>query len=127
MKFPKPSKQSITVTAFLLLMGGFTAVAVNYEQHQRPFKYSDLPLESKGEHHRISTLLREIEKDSANEDKEIYLAFKTRGEVKQKTKSVMFNSEYQDLLKEREELFNPPSRKIEGFGYAILSFLGFVK
>ena len=124
MKFQKPSKQSIATATFFLLLGGFTAVAVNYEQHQRPLQYSDLTLEQKGEHYRISTLMGDIEKASADEDKEIYLAFKTRGEFKQKTKSVMFNSEYQDLLKQRNEVLNPPSRKTEGFGYATYKFLG---
>lgn len=124
MKFPKLSKQSITVAAFLLLLGGFALVEGDYQRHQKPFTYSDLTLEQKGEHHRISTLMGDIEKASADEDKEIYLAFKTRGEFKQKTKSVMFNSEYQDLLKQRNEVLNPPSRKTEGFGYATYKFLG---
>lgn len=123
MKFSKPSKQSVIV-ATLLLLGGFAHVEDDYQRHQKPLKYSDLTLEQKGEHYRISTLMGDIEKASADEDKEIFLAFKTRGELKQKTKSVMFNSEYQDLLKQRNEVLNPPSRKTEGFGYATYKFLG---
>ena len=127
MKFPKLTKQSIAAGTFLLLFGGTIAVAVDYGQHQRPLTYSNLPLESKGEHRLINSMMRDIEKASANEDKEIYLAFKTRGEVVPKKRLVMFNNEYQDLIKEREALFNPPSRKTEGFGYATLNFLGVVK
>lgn len=126
MKFT-PVKQKIAVATLAVLFTGAVAVAVDYEQHQRPLSYNKLTLEAKGEHYRISRLIGDIEKASDDEDEEIYLAFKTRGEFKRKTKSVMFNSDYQELLKQREALFNPPSRKTEGFGYAVLKFLGFKK
>ncbi|MDY0292577.1 MAG: hypothetical protein RBR02_09620 [Desulfuromonadaceae bacterium] len=111
----------------VLLLLFFISVEGDYREHQRPLKISDLSAEKLTEFKEVQYLIERIERADAFEDKEIYLAFKTTGEVKKKSKLMMFDPEYQSLLKRREAIFNPFNRKTEGFGYVVYKFLGVVK
>lgn len=122
----KKNKMVVLGGLVVLSLAFFIVVEGDYREHQNPIKFNCLTLEEKGELHRISTLLGDIEKISADEDKEIYLAFKTKGQIIKKTRTVMFDQEYQNLLTQRKEILNPQSRKNEGFGFKIYKFLGIV-
>lgn len=124
MKFQKPSKPSIAVGTLLILSVGLLAVQVDYHVHQKPLKYADLTMEQKAELYHINERLTRIEKVSDQEDQDNYEHFKATGETRKKIIHTFNNSEYQDLRAQREAIYNPPSRKTEGFGYAVLKFLG---
>ncbi|AFL69598.1 hypothetical protein [Sulfurospirillum barnesii] len=127
MKFQKPSKQSIAVATLLILSVGFIAVQVDYHEHQKPLKYAALTMDQKAELYHINKRLTQIERDSDDEDRDNYEVFKATGKIRSKLIHTFNNSEYKDLRAQREALFNPPTRKTEGFGYAVLNFLGFKK
>lgn len=111
---------------FCFVLVSTITIEVDYQKHQRSMTYSELTLEQKGEHHRISSLIMAIQRASAQEDNERFLAYKLRGEFKDTKKPLMFNSEYQTLVKQLQDLMNPTSRKTEGYGYQIYKFLGVV-
>lgn len=126
MKFT-PVKQKIAIATLAVLFTGAVAVFVDYTNHQRPLKYADLTMDQKAEYYHINQQLAQIDRESEQEGIDIYNHFKATGEIRPKTKFTMFNPDYQHLLALKQELFNPPSRKTEGFGYAVLKFLGFKK
>lgn len=123
----KTSTKVLALSSLVVSLVVFAAVEGNYQKYQRPMKYSDLTLEAKGEHHRISLELAAMRKVSAQEDNENFDAYKEKGDFRGNKKSLILDKEYQSLANEMKILLNPPSRKTEGFGYEIYKFLGVIK
>ena len=117
-------KKAIIVIGLFIISGTFLMIEMDYQKHQRPMTYSELTLEQKGEHRRISSLIMAMQRASAQEDNEGFLAYRLRGEFKDTKKPLLTNSEYQTLVKQLQDLMNPDSRKTEGYGYKFYKFLG---
>lgn len=117
-------KKAIIVIGLFIVSSTFLMMEMDYQKHQRPMTYSELTLEQKGEHRRISSLIMAMQRASAQEGNERFLAYKLRGEFKETQKPLLLNSEYKTLVKQLQDLMNPDSCKTEGYGYKFYKFLG---